>query len=216
VLPVDAKLPLALADASSDFRFAWVHGGCIAFLQLKANVDIDGQSIAAFQRAARTELLRKRACGVILDLRPDGGGDYTTTASFARDLPGLIAPRARIALITGPDTFSAGITTAGFVKQAGGDRVVIVGQPVGDRLDFWSEGGGGCLPHARLCFHYATGLHRYNAPCTDWRTCYWLNWLFPVRVKSLEPDAPVGLSFAEYEALRDPAFDRALALVAPR
>jgi hypothetical protein len=87
---------------------------------------------------------------------------------------------------------------------------------VGDRLDFWSEGGSGCLPHLKLCFHYTTGRHRYDGPCDDWRTCYWLNRLFPVRVKTLEPDVRADWTFADYKAGHDPAFDRALALVAPR
>jgi hypothetical protein len=37
------------------------------------------------------------------------------------------------------------------VKDAGAGRALIVGEPVGDRLNFFSEGGRGCLPHARLC-----------------------------------------------------------------
>jgi len=215
-LHADAPMPLAWRDANRPFRFAWVDRGCVAYLQLKANVDVDGQSIGAFQNDARRALAQRSACGALLDLRADGGGDYTTTASFARDLPRLIPPPSKIAVITGVDTFSAGITTAAFVKQAGGARVSIVGQPVGDRLDFWSEGGGGCLPHEKLCLHYATGRHRYDAPCTDWRTCYWLNWLFPVRVTTLEPDEAVPLTFADYAALRDPAFDQALDVVRGR
>ena len=212
-LPADARLPLAWRDANRAFRFAWVDQGCVAYLQLRANADVDGQSIAAFQREARRALKQRQACGLVLDLRFDGGGDYTTTAFFARDLPRLSSPAGKIAVITGVDTFSAGITTAGFVKQAGGARVSIVGEPVGDRLDFWSEGGSGCLPHEKLCLHYATGRHRYDGPCSDWRTCYWLNWLFPVRVKTLEPDEAVPLEFADYVALRDPAFEQALAVV---
>jgi hypothetical protein len=215
-LPSDTRLPLAWRDANRAFRLAWVDQGCVAYLQLNANVDVDGQSIAAFQRDARTELARRSACGVVLDLRADGGGDYTTTASFARDLPRLIAPGGKIAILTGVDTFSAGITTAAFVKEAAAERAVIVGEPVGDRLDFWSEGGGGCLPHEKLCFHYATGRHRYDGPCSDWRTCYWLNWLFPVRVATLEPDETAPLTFADYVALRDPAFDQALEIVRGR
>jgi hypothetical protein len=98
------------------------------------------------------------------------------------------------------------------VKDAGGARVTIVGEPVGDRLSFWSEGGHGCLPHAALCFNYATGHHRYDGPCNDWRTCYWLNWIYPVRVKTLAPDVTAPMSFADYLAGRDLAFDRALAV----
>jgi hypothetical protein len=90
--------------------------------------------------------------------------------------------------------------------------VTIVGEPLGDRLDFYAEGREGCLPHARLCFHYATGRHHYDGPCSDWRTCFWLNWLFPVRVKTLGPDVPVSMTFADYLAGRDAAFDRALTI----
>ncbi len=211
--PATTILPLALADPDRPFRLAWPGGGCVAYVQLRANVDTNGQSIAGFLGAARRELERRRPCGAILDLRYDGGGDYTLTSAFAHALPRLVRPPGRIALITGPDEFSAGITTAAFVKDAGGARVTIVGAPVGDRLDFYSEGGDGCLPHARLCFDYATGRHRYDGPCDDWRTCYWLNRLFPVRVKTLDPDIAAGASFADFMAGRDPAIDRALAVV---
>jgi hypothetical protein len=177
---------------------------------------MNGQSIGAFLHAARQQLERRPPCGLILDLRYDGGGDYTLTSDFAHALPQLVRAPGRIALLVGPDTFSAGITTAAFVKDAGGARVTIVGLPVGDRLEFYSEGGWGCLPHASLCFDYATGRHKYDGPCGDWRTCYWLNWLFPVRVRTLDPDVPVTMTFADYAAGRDPAVERASALLQGR
>ena len=212
LLPAKAALPLSLADPDRPFRLAWPSGGCVAYVQLRANNDTNGQSLPAFLQATRRELERRRPCGLVFDLRYDGGGDYTKTAAFAHALAKLVPPPGRIAMITGPNEFSAGITTAGFTKDAGNDRVTIVGEPVGDRLDFYAEGGEGCLPHANVCFHYATGRHHYDGPCGDWRTCFWLNWLFPVRVKSLDPDVPAVTTFADYLAGRDPAFDRALTI----
>ena len=67
-----------------------------------------------------------------------------------------------------------------------------------------------------LCVHYATGMHDYAHPCHDWDKCYWLNWLFPVRVRSLQPDETIEMTFADYSARRDPVFDRAVALAEPR
>jgi hypothetical protein len=32
--------------------------------------------------------------------------------------------------------------------------VKIVGEPVGDRLAFYSEGPRACLPNSNLCFYY--------------------------------------------------------------
>lgn len=60
----------------------------------------------------------------------------------------------------------------------------------------------------------STGLHDYRHPCTDWDKCFWLNWIYPARTDSLEPDQKISMSFADYVAGRDPVFDRALALAA--
>ena len=38
-----------------------------------------------------------------MDLRGDGGGDYTNTWRFAHQLPKLIAPGGRIYVLTDPD-----------------------------------------------------------------------------------------------------------------
>jgi hypothetical protein len=64
--------------------------------------------------------------------------------------------------------------------------------------------------------HYSTGMHDYSAPCTDWRICYWLNWLLPVRVKTLDPDERISLSFNDYMRHHDPVFDRAVGLAMRR
>jgi len=95
-----------------------------------------------------------------------------------------------------------------------GERAVILGEPVGDRMRFLSEGNHGCLPNSHICFHYSTGMHDYAAPCTDWHVCYWLNWIFPVRIKTLNPDERITLSFADYLEHHDPVFERAVALAA--
>jgi hypothetical protein len=89
--------------------------------------------------------------------------------------------------------------------------VKIVGEEVGDRLDFWAEGGSFKLPNAFLSVSYAAGRHVYNAPCTDRETCFWLNDRYPVRVTTLHPDIEAPLTFTAYRAGRDPAMDAVLA-----
>jgi hypothetical protein len=141
-----------------------------------------------------------------LDLRGDGGGDYTNTWHFAHVLPRLLPPGGHIFILTDSLTFSATITTAAFVKDAGGDRVTIIGEPVGDRLSFFSEGEKACLPNLRVCVYYQKAKHDYEHACTDWHECYWLNWFYPVRVKSLQPDVVVPLKFEDWNAGRDAAY----------
>ncbi|HEY2397152.1 MAG TPA: hypothetical protein VGH81_14410 [Rudaea sp.] len=210
----DADLPLPLRDFNSTFRRAWIDHGCALFIQLKSIADADEQPIADFLSATTEEMRAHPPCHIILDMRFNTGGDYTKAAHFASHLADFLPPSGRIYLLTGPQTFSAAITTTAFVKQAAGPRAIILGEPVGDRLTFYGEGNSGCLPHEDLCLHYATGMHDYARRCDDWDKCFWLNWIFPVQVKSLAPNETIQMSFADYTARRDPVFERAVALAA--
>jgi len=208
----DAELPLPLRNFNTPFRRAWIDHGCTLFIQLKQIADADTQHIGDFLSATTDEMRTNRPCNIILDLRFNTGGDYTKAARFASKLPDFVRPSGRIYLLTSPQTFSAAITVTAFVKQAAGSRAIILGEPVGDRLAFFGEGNAGCLPHEDLCLHYATGMHDYAHRCDDWDKCYWLNWIFPVQVKSLAPDETIEMTFADYTARRDPVFERAVAL----
>jgi hypothetical protein len=211
-LEPDHPMPISLTDFDKAFRTLPLPGTCTQFVQLKSNADQGGQNIRDFLSSTESRMRQVQPCNVILDLRYDDGGDYLNTYGFSRDLPKLISPAGRIIMLTGPATFSAGISTAAFVKHTGQGRVVIVGEPVGDRLLFFSEGGRACLPNYPLCVAYETGKHDYQHACTDWNVCFWLNYFFQFRVKSLDPDEVIPLSFKDWRAGADPALDRAIAL----
>jgi hypothetical protein len=212
----EAMLPLSLRDSGLGFRRFRPGNSCILAVQMRGIVDIGSIKIADFLRETENEMRADPPCALILDLRFNSGGNYANSYAFARSLPELIAPGGYVYVLTSAQTFSAAITTTAFVKQAMGSRALILGEPVGDRLTFWAEGGQGCLPNAGFCFNYATGKHDYSQACTDWTACFWLNWLYPVRVDSLAPDQTIAMSFADYRAGRDPVFDRAAALATSR
>lgn len=213
--PAGLNLPVTLAQPDRIFRLVRLPHTCTALLQMKANEDMDGQKIQDFLKSAEADLAANKPCSIIFDNRFNGGGDYTNTAGFGSRLHTLVAPGGKIYLLTSVDTFSAGITTTVFVKQAADPgQVIILGEPVGDRLTFWAEGNRGCLPNAPFCFHYTTGLHDYAHPCTDWDRCFWLNWIYPARTDNLDPRETIAMRFADYLAGRDPVFDRAYALAA--
>jgi hypothetical protein len=166
----DRPLPITLRDYDVSFRLWRPAHSCVAVVQLKSNADDNGQKIGDFVSSAEADLRAKTPCSLIVDLRYDDGGNYITTYGFASMLPGLVASQGRTFLLLGPSTFSAGISTSTFVKQAGADRVTILGEPVGDRLQFFSEGGRGCLPAqlSALCrlrdrqARLSAPLHRYR------------------------------------------------------
>jgi hypothetical protein len=211
----DHPLPISLTDFDQAFRSLPLPGTCTQFVQLKSNVDEGGQSIRDFLSSTEKQLRQAQPCNVIFDLRYDGGGDYLNTYGFARKLPRLVGSKGRIIVLTGPATFSAAISTVAAVKHAAQERVLIVGEPVGDRLQFYSEGGRACLPNYPLCVAYETGKHDYQHACDDWTVCFWLNYFFELRVKSIDPDEVVPLSFKDWRAGVDPVLDRAMTLVTP-
>ncbi|MGH8122617.1 MAG: hypothetical protein ACREPT_07570 [Rudaea sp.] len=204
--PRSAEMPETWRDFDNHFRLFSVADSCAQVVRLQSIGNADGQAIAPFLAATEAAFRTDPPCAVILDLRGDGGGDYTNTWHFAHALPGLLAPGGHIFILTDPLTFSAAITTAAFVKDAGGDRVTIIGEPVGDRLSFFSEGSQACLPNLKVCVYYQTGKHDYGHACNDWHECFWLNWFYPVRVTSLQPDIIVPLRFEDWNAGHDAAF----------
>jgi hypothetical protein len=185
------------------------------YVRLDHNDDADEGPIAPFLDRILAQVRAERPSFVVLDMRLNGGGDLTTTYRFAGDLP-RAAPEANLYVLTSPWTFSAGITTVAALEQAGGPRVTIVGEEVGDRLDFWAEGGQFELPNAFVTVAYAAGRHVYNGPCDDLDQCFWLMCRMPVRVSTLAPDIPAPLTFATYREGRDPALEAVLAREARR
>jgi hypothetical protein len=212
--PQSAVLPETWRDFDNPFRLFTAKESCAQVVQLRSIGDVGDRKIAPFLAATEATLRAERPCALILDLRGDGGGDYTNTWHFAHALPALLAPGGRILVLTDPATFSAAITTAAFVKDAGGDRVTIIGEPVGDRLAFFSEGSKACLPNLKVCVYYQTAKHDYQHPCRNLRECFWLNWFYPVRVKSLQPDIVVPLRFEDWNAGRDAVYEVARQLAA--
>ena len=201
---VPAASPASIADGSRLFTTADLPGGGF-YVGLTYNSDGDEEPIGPFLDGALADASRRKPAYVVVDLRMDTGGDYTKTYGFAKELPARLPPDSRIYVLTSSWTFSAAITTTAALAQFGGERVTIVGEPVGDRLTFWAEGGLLPLPNVFVKMYYATGKHDYANPCTDVDACFWLNDRFPVRVASLAPAIAAPWTYAAYREGRDPA-----------
>jgi hypothetical protein len=201
-------VPLWLQDPDRAFRIAPVPALAAVYLQLKTNTDAeDGERIRPFLSQARQSIAQTQPRNVIVDMRFNGGGDYTKTAGFMSDLPGMIPAAGRVFVITHAATFSAAISSVGFVKQSAPERVTIVGEPSGDRLIFYGEPRPLILPNSGIGMNYATGLHDYLHGCRWFGPCFWVNWLYPISVPTLAPDLAAPLSFGLVAAGRDPAME---------
>ena len=207
--PVSGTLPISRQNLDKVFENLAIPGSCARYVRLQDIIDTNGQEIEPFLKDTEAEISAHPPCAVILDLRGNGGGNYTKAWHFAHALPKLTR---HVYILTDADTFSAAITTTAFFKETGGNKVTILGEPIGDRLAFFAEGSGGCLPNSKLCDTFETGKHVYNGPCNDWDVCFWLNWLYPVHVTSLAPDEVIVERFADWNAGHDTPYERAVAL----
>jgi hypothetical protein len=176
------------------------------YMQLRINKSFYEQKIEDFFASARDVLANAKPKNVIVDMRLNGGGDLNTTRTFLEELPSHLPSDGRIFVLTSGRTFSAGIASTGYLKQAAPTRVTIVGEPVGDYLEFWAEGDFLLLPVSKGALLLATERHNYMTGCPE-ADCHRSIREHPIRVKSVEPDIAAPLSYADYRAGRDPALE---------
>jgi hypothetical protein len=207
----EKSLPGFLRDINVPFRSEYWPDKGIYYAQFRSNADEDGFPIGEFLDHLRKEIRAARPRQVVLDLRLNQGGNFTRTASFMKELPTLTDSIEHVYALTSAWTFSAGIVSLALLEEHGGDKVTIVGEPVGDRMRIWAEGGEMELPNSKQVVGYSTGLHDYTRPCTGEPGCFWVMYFFPTHLQTLEPDVPVPYTFDDYISLRDPALDRVIA-----
>jgi len=208
-LPADAsRLPLYLRNPVQQYWSEYLPDSELLYLQYnRADNQPGGEPLAAFGKRFLEELQTKRAKKVVVDLRLNTGGNLQVARSFLQNLASACrAMGIRPYVITGPATFSAGLYHAAQLRQDA--NAIIVGEPAGEVLDFWSEGGNLLMPNSKLTLHYADRFHSYSRierpevkPFLD----------ADLNIDSLNPKLLLKLSSRDYFAGRDLALESIIA-----
>lgn len=206
-----SQAPWALQEPGVAFRRSTAWGPGLFVFQMRQNHDAPGQSIAAVLDSVRAEIAAATPRHFVLDMRFNSGGDLNRTRRFMQELPGLVP--GRIFVLTGPLTFSAGISSVGYLTQTAPDRVTIVGEPVGDRLVFFAENDVQPLPGTNTVVLVARERHDYAEGCTAFTDCHGPVVRNPIRVRNLDPHVPAPWTLAAFRAGRDPAMEAVRALL---
>ncbi len=193
--------PLYLQYPDRLFRIVELPAIGASYLQFRSHHGTDAEPIEDFVRAAREHLAISKPENLIVDLRFDGGGNIDPTVDFFRGLAAAVP--GRIYVIVSRLTFSAGIVAAALVEHSAGDRAMIVGEPVGDRLRFWSEGKPVCLPESKYCVQATDGVWDLVNGCAQEPGCY--GDAYRVKVPDLDPDLAAPLTAGSWLAGTDPA-----------
>jgi hypothetical protein len=198
-----ASLPLYLRNPTRNYWFEYLPREGVLFFQYNRSQHAPDESTERFGERLVAALREHRPRAFVLDVRFNTGGNLHLAAPLMKRLQEETRGIPRF-VITGRATFSAGITQVASWRQAG--DVTLVGEPVGDALDFWAEGGNVVLPSSGFKAHFANGMHSYSpAPCPAGTPC------FDLASPPLTPDVPASPTWAQYAAGRDPALEAVLA-----
>ncbi|MGH9868646.1 MAG: hypothetical protein ACREAA_10855 [Candidatus Polarisedimenticolia bacterium] len=199
------RAPWALQDPESPFRWRDAPEMGAMIIELRQSTDRNGRSIEAFFEEMTQRLREEKPRNLVLDMRMNGGGDLTRTRDFMQSLPGLVP--GRIFALISPWTFSAAISSLGYLEQAAPERVTLVGEPVGDRLRFWAEGQPVELPWSHAVILIATQRHDYLNGCRTFDDCHAEVRRRPISVPTLQPDLAAPWTIGAYRSGRDPAME---------
>jgi hypothetical protein len=207
------ELPLLLQNPDDSVLARQIDSGKGFYIGVRKIDDDSKGSLSDQLDAATRDIAPGSLRYAILDLRNDGGGNYTKTLGFTKQLPKRLAADGKLIILTNNETFSAAIVTVARAKYFAGSRAIIVGEHVGDREQFWAESAAPLvLPNSKIRMYYATGYHDWEKGCPDFNRCFWPNVLLDVPAGSLAPVVTVGWRFSDYAAYKDTAFEEALKL----
>jgi hypothetical protein len=167
------------------------------YLQYSRCANDPALPFADFARQVFAEVDVRPVDRLVVDLRFNAGGDSRVIAPLVEGLrarPALRTPGRLVALI-GRATFSSGLMAA--VNFRDDLKAVLVGEPVGEKLNSYGEVKTFTLPHSQLTIQYSTKYFRL-ARNGDRDT--------------VVPDVRVARTLADALAGRDPALDAAWAL----
>ena len=200
------KAPPYLRHPDRNYWVEYLDAPAIVYLQYNRAQEMSSEPMADFIRRVTRTFDEHSVKGLIVDVRFNTGGD----AGVGTPLVEALAARSKglpVVVLTGRATFSAGITHAAQWKQFA--NASIIGEPAGDGLDLWSEGGNLLLPNSGLTVHYANGFHAYSVKDYPAFKPYFSD----LNVATLVPDRVVEVSWSNYAAGRDPVLEAALARI---
>jgi hypothetical protein len=129
---------------------------------------------------------------LVVDLRQNGGGDFTRGRDFIiseiKKRP-AINRRGHLYVITGRWTFSAGMTNATDFRNE--TAALLVGEPTGGRPNNYQENREFMLPHSHLKVWVSTRFYKFQAKESP----------------GVMPDQRIDPDWASYRAGRDPVME---------
>ncbi len=200
------RIPLYLRDTERQYWSEYLRPHDLLYIQFNRSGDApSGRKFTEFGKAVLANLQSTPVKKIVVDMRFNTGGNLDIAKSFFESLAAFAKERKiRMYVITGRATFSAGLFHAMQLRRFA--NATLVGEPIGDELAFWSEGGNVIAPNSKLSLHYADRMHNYSSIDRSEFKQYLVS-ASDLRITNPGPDVLVNMSAREYLAGKDPALD---------
>src|SRR5687767_9391322 len=195
LVPVVKQPPLYRQKLDEPFWFTHLPDSNTVYANFKRYPSLKQNAQALFALIDRV-----RPSRVVIDLRQNGGGDFFEGREHLvepiKKRP-AINQKGRLFVVVGRATFSAAMVNAiDFRKQT---NAILVGEPIGERPNSYSENDEMTLPNSKLVVSYSTRYYQF----------------VDEDVPAVLPDERIDPSWADFRAGRDAVMDWILSRPAP-
>jgi hypothetical protein len=191
----DAQPPLYRQKLGEPFWFTHLPESHTTYVNFKRYPSLGQNAQTLFASVDRNRPQR-----LVIDLRQNGGGDFTEGRDHLIDpikRRSWLNQPGRLFVIVGRQTFSAAMVNAiDFRKQT---RAMLVGEPIGERPNSYSENDEMTLPHSKLVVSYSTRYYQF----------------VDEDVPAVLPDQRIDPTWEDFRAGRDAALEWILARPLP-
>lgn len=180
------QLPLYRMKRTEPLAFTWLSESRTVYCNFRSYDGLGGRARALFEFVDKHPVDR-----LVIDLRQNGGGDFNQGRRHLiepiRKRPALDL-EGHLFVIIGPLTFSAALANA--IDFRDRTRAMLVGEPIGEKPNSYSENDEFVLPHSHLTVSYSTKYYEF-APGQE----------------VIAPDRVIAPTWEEFRAGRDPVLE---------
>ena len=187
LLPAAKEEPLFRQKRAERFWFSYLPDSQTVYVSFRGYDSLSENARKLFRFVDGNPTKR-----LVIDMRQNGGGDFFEGRKHLiqplKDRPAL-NQKGRLFVLIGRRTFSAAMANAvDFRKET---NAILVGEPIGERPNSYSENDEMTLPNSRLIVSYSTRYYRF----------------VDEDVPAVVPDQRIDPNWADFQAGRDPVMD---------